>query len=1143
MNQWLTNFLFLHTPRAIKPDKRPLYAYRCSEKKYAELTHLIKQELILEARSKPVSSQFPALFCLYAAETFCRQHQEGAWTWDTIFNPLDMKTPPNQKTSDWVKQGLEWWGRPLIRRQSGDRQFLVTIACEGGLPLNLLRNETAAISQFFRAVLEKYHTRRLEGEDYAKQIASEQALLLPYSLRQDVVFQLAGRLIAKIVEFQITVGDVANPVEALDATIPDWRKQLPLRLEAETAEVLLTGLVRRSSELSKDSSIRMRWRGWLRETANGWQVEKVLDAPERLSVEQVETWIGQQKLSIPRLRMVLHTPDGNDAVALLTLNQRGDGEAIYRREWLRRSGVKFNGTAVSLLHEIYISLGEKTYRIPIHNGEPWGELPWVFVGRNGAKEWEWLTEGSASTRSEVALVLVKEDILPATTGQGESERIGVIPALRRVIYRVTGEVKFTSPIGDSYRIRCRAERDSDESFELVGNTVNDVLNERPVFRGLPSIMVSNASGQRHRAIGKVQWRPLHEQGAWRDGETGCRGRVWLRLMEADSNVERFRRQVDVVPKSFRIERTVGANNRPGEYRLREVSGASLSSLGEQVVEIQTVLDGIKVSCPPLQDVASEALRLLLYWSSVDQLEISLPYPQRGAVFQFAGKTLPDHSVVPLGRLGGLQLFLQDQANSGRFTLDAQLEGSTLGFRQQLPALQNSRLQFSLEEVRDRIISLLASAPDKIRQITGFQNLRNLLASKNVAPLDAHVEIKIFCGSENLATINVARFDVEMQPFHSENRVAIAETSIPSLGDDWETRIQVEMIPLWNPMAEPTILLKWGEVQDTWEIPSNLETGPWWIIGRDGDWARFRPLLWSVWNDTTDTVETPVDTDFSLKAAILESDGEQRNHQLEKLMVTLGGDSEHPDWSLVFDYIRLTHEFPPSALDVLRHLAAHPPALALALLKADENTFDQIWLLSEQMPFSWSLIAVKVWGDAAQLYFGSLREALISVDSAEELVWNMFRAFREQTTSRRDSWKPLCDWLQEQLFPNTATEGGSLLRLARLVDGSYLRTLIPQAEQELQGRHTADEKWPQSHEVKKYFDKIDPLYRYEKYDDHFRAVRCAPFVVAQLSLKGIPPSPMLVYELRLIRAFDSKWFFEIYGIALALGLAAMPREKK
>lgn len=1119
MNDWLTNFLFSHT-RKTQPDGRALYAYRCSEKKYFELIDLVKQAIKLNARNPYCSLKLPALFCLYASETFRLQHIDGIWTWDTIFNHLDIPTPPHTKISLWVEEGMRWWHRPVIRRQSGDRQFLVTIACEGGLPLNLLKNQTS-INQFFRVVLEKYHLRRLYGDEYAEQIASEQAMLLPISLRQDVVFRLTGRLIAEIVELQKQVNDAANPVEALNTSNPAWRKRLPLRLEDETAEVLLNGLVQQSIKLSQDT--RIRWRGWLRTSADSWQVEKTLHVPEYLSATQTLSWMGQQQLTIPRLRMMLHTPSRNDAVALLTLNQQEENNQTfaYRREWLHRSGVKCSGSSVSSPHQIYITSSEINQPLPIHNGEPWGELPWVFVETNNPKEWEWLTEGSACTRSEVALVLVRDGFTPTIANQGEYEMLGVISTLERILYRIKGEITFSSPVGDSYRIRCRADRDSDESFDLVGDMVNDVLNERPIFRGLPSIMISTTSGQRHRAIGKVQWRPLHEQGVWRDNEAGCRGRVWLRLMEADLNAERFRCQIDIVPKSFRIERTVGTSTRPGEYRLKGMSNASLSSCRDQAVEIQAGWDESKIGCPPLQNTAPEALRLLMYWSSIEQLELVLPYPQRGAIFQLAGKTLEHSSVVPLGRIGGLHLFLQDQSDNSRFVLDVQLQDSTLGFRQSLPTLKDGRLGFALEVERDRITSLLASTDKQ----------------------DASVEIKVFCGQEYLAAVSVARFDVAMQPYYTKNCVSIGEKSLPRLGDAWDTRIQTEMIPLWNPMVEPITLMKSEKLQDTWEIPSNLENGPWWVIGRDGAWARFRPLLWSVRNDSINSIEgSYVGTNLSLKSAILEPEEGQRKSQLTELMVVLGKSPEHPDWPLIFDYIRLTHEFPPSALDILKALVAHPPALALALLKADDNTFDQLWLLSEQMPFSWSLIAVTVWGDAAQLYYGSLREALASVESAENIVWSTFKAFRERTTNRRESWKPLCDWIQEQLFLNKPTEGGSLLRLARMANGSYLKTLIPQSEQELQGRHAADEKWPESYELKRYFKSIENQYRYEKYANQFRPVRCAPFVAAHLSLQGIQPSPLLVYELRLIRAFDSKWFFEIYGIALALGLAAMPKEK-
>ena len=67
------------------------------------------------------------------------------------------------------------------------------------------------------------------------------------------------------------------------------------------------------------------------------------------------------------------------------------------------------------------------------------------------------------------------------------------------------------------------------------------------------------------------------------------------------------------------------------------------------------------------------------------------------------------------------------------------------------------------------------------------------------------------------------------------------------------------------------------------------------------------------------------------------------------------------------------------------------------------------------------------------------------------------------------------------------------------------------------------------------------YRYLHLDPFYRPVRCAPFVAAYLSLNGIVPTEQLIYELRLLRAFDREWFDTIYAIALTLGLAHRPLE--
>jgi hypothetical protein len=68
------------------------------------------------------------------------------------------------------------------------------------------------------------------------------------------------------------------------------------------------------------------------------------------------------------------------------------------------------------------------------------------------------------------------------------------------------------------------------------------------------------------------------------------------------------------------------------------------------------------------------------------------------------------------------------------------------------------------------------------------------------------------------------------------------------------------------------------------------------VGRDGDWMRFRPLLWMV-----ATGETPVATDSALAAVVCESDPAQRQQKLDALLTELRRNPDHGDWPLLFGY--------------------------------------------------------------------------------------------------------------------------------------------------------------------------------------------------------------------------------------------------
>lgn len=1115
---WLTRFLFTHTRQTV-PDGRPLYAYKISDAEYAKFFH---EMILLDRQSHVATTRLASIFCLYAAETFRREHTEGVWTWETVFRPLGMAAPPQVQIGEWVDKGLNWWRRPLLRSANGSREFLVTIACEGGLPLRLLQQENAHLTQFFRLVLDSYYRTGQGDVDAAVLIARQHAPWLPRSLRHAAVFYLAGSLIAKISAWQPLVGEAADPIAALDAKLPDWRRDLPLRLDDQVAETLLTGLVRRSGELAQETAARLRWRGRLRETVTGWQVEKRLDLPERPTGAQIGEWIGSPGTNQSRWRLLLHTPAGVETVAWLTLLEGAGPSARYGREWLRAGGVTLTGAALRQSHRLSLHDGHQDYRLAVRDEEPWGDAPWVFVERGATGERDWLTEGSAHTKSAQVWVLATPDLTPRI-GNGTCEALGILTDLNRTLYRISGEVELLTPQQDRYRIACRADTESAETFAVVGEPVLQTLQQRPLYRGLPHIHTLDAEGRRQPATGRLQWRFLGNTAPWRESYQAAHGRLWLRLVDTSGN-ERCRRQVDVAPQTFRIETDIGTGNQAGVVRLSGLAEAKLLPGVDCLagITITSAPDKARIVCQAMPGVLPPPLTLLLCWPGSEPIPLTLPYPQRGALFQQVGKPLFNNDWVPLDRLGGLQLLIQDPAGGRNFWLEGDLltrpntEGESLRqpFRDRLPPLDQGRLELPLFAWQNRITSLLASSRD----------------------LEAQVRLLVKTGrGERLTHIRVARFDTVIEPDYVASLVRIAADSLTRLGLGWETRVRLETFPLWMPGTAPVALSARPDQPACWEIPADLAPGPWWIVGRDGDWMRFRPLLWVV-----ATGEPPADPDSALVAAVCEPDSAQREQKLDALLTELGQNPDHVDWSLLFDYVRLAREFPPSALDVLRRLAVHPRTLVLALMKADDETFEPMWALSRQMPFLWILLAVNDWWDFAVAYFGGLQTTLAEIDADGTIVFSLFQGFRERASARRIYWRALCDWLQERLFPHRPLSKNSELSMARQFP-TFLEQQIETMEQELMGRHDSEEKWPESGEVMGRLQGITPKYRYDHLGSFYRSVRCAPFVAAHCSLKAIAPTEWLISDLQLLRAFDSEWFENVYAIALTLGLSTLPLE--
>lgn len=1114
--QWLE--AFLDRRRLKKPDGRPLFAYRCQEKEYRLAQDFLRQMLVAGRRS-----DFPLLepiFCLFAAETWRREHQGGPWKWQTVFDPIDITMPDHQRISQWVYKGLDYWHRPLLRGPSGEREFLLSIVCEGGLPLRLLHQEGATLTRYFRELLEAYHLQRAQG---AETLAHRLGLRwLPPSLHQPAVFELSARLIESIVELQRQVTDAEDPITALDKCRSDWRNQLPLSLEDQTVETLLGNLVRQAQALERNTATQIRWRRVLCQESGYWRLELRLDLPVAIPTDELRAWTGWTELPA-RLRVLVTRQASTEEVAMLSLARAG----LYRCEWLRRYGWCLTGVAAIGEIGLRLSDGHREKVLDIVGGQEPGALPWVFIGRDAPVVPTWFAEGTARTRAPSAWVLAS--VADQAQGeQGTIECLAELPELERILYQVRGRVDFLSSQQDGCRIQCAAETDSAEQFLLHGQTLPWVVSEQPPYLGMPKLFLVPSEGRRVPiASNQLEWRPRGGMTyPWRRDIEAATGPIWIRLRDTTQGMVRLRRQLDLLPETTRIDYRIGSATQTGKV--------TLAGLREVRVRSENPIPGLRIDQQADQTVLEltpgssipAILPLRLYWSDGRFLAFSLLTPQRDGHFVQAGRILPANALVALKRLGAVQAVAQGPAANEGFRLEVNITTSTgigaelhrlLWLRGNLLPQNDGRWQLELHRIQDDLAMLLAMVPD----------------------LDATANLELQDTSRRrLARVQVARFDLALQPEREQRLVRIDPGTLEPLEPGWEERFRVEMLPLWDHAAEPRPLTPGDGKAGSWQVPDDLAPGPWWIIGRDHGWARFRPLLWSVAGEVEATDSSP------LIKAIREADATQRILCLDEAIRVLAAEPHHLDWELLFAQLRLTREHPASALEAFKTLIRCPEALALMLFKATEENFDLTWSLAEELPFAWYLLPLSCWLAAAERYVDTLREHIGNIAGldGEALVWEQFQGFRQRTEGRQRPFGFLADWLQQRLFPQRRLID-SPLAMAPKLNSAIITSWLTDAEQEFRARHDAEELWPHGPRVLERCKRLPDPYRYANRDEQFRSVLCAPAVAAYCALGREPLDEVLLFELRRLRAFDPGWFDTAYCIPWCLGLASLDRTRQ
>ena len=1070
-------------------DGHPLYAYQVSPELLGEIQAHLHERFDLRHSLKMSDC---ALFCLFASEHFCNTHEEGVWRWQDVFDAVgfDRSMP---ELYGIIERGLRFWQRPLLTAGS-HREFLVTMACEGGLPRKLLQNEEKRIARYLRRLLQDRECFRTTG---ITRLAERNAEFLPRSLRNDTVLELCGGLIEQIATLRSEMGAVDDPIVALDGCKPGWRRLLPLRLDDEAAERLLRGLLRgpRPHE-QRDEHLRI-------ETSlhrDPWRIARRVGLPPEISGARLATILGVDEGALAeRMQLQVHGADGSQkAIATAT-----GFEGSYQLVPLRHRGVEIDGLArLTLVARAgLVDIGQSDLQ---DGGELSGEVPWIFTDDESGAAQKLLGTGSIRTRRSSVRVLVPDAVTFEESTDASSDatmdHLGGIEQPAGQLVRVSGRARFRYQ-DDLYQVVTSAPAESTPRYRLRGRHLQLGLGGSEVWCGVPQILCDDEDSVPQQVPrDRIQCRHAGAGTSWRAVDRRILGNVELRVVEDGATC--FRTRLVVMPEGFSCQLLSGAQRREGVVRLRasairDIHVEAVEGLTSEISRPDRDILEVRLQCgatpPPL-------IRLRVLFADQGEGLLSLPYPTSVPGFvDRTGQPLGDDAEIPLGQLIGAHAVVHAPRPGSKFRLRGRLNRGGPGWVDlaDVQADDGPTVRFSLDRIHDLIDTMLASCD----------------------ALDAKVELRLIemGPSHPPIRIQVSRYDASLDKQVMEDGSAIIlrldEAGSDCLGQARIAQLCVEARPIEAPSAEVEELPT--AVPGSWHLDMRARApGGWLVTGRIGAAMRLRPILITAPGERpeSDGVER------GLLAAVRMTTTRERAEPLREVIDALAGDFGHPDWKLLMGYLEAALTLPASTFDPLKALARNPDAAVRALFLAGETQRDAVWNGLIELPFLWETTPARSWCRAAMAY----RRHLVSLFSNIESGLDPARLAANHILSVLDfaAQRALhIGWLRLVIWPRI--DGASV----GLAAPAYPRVDRSKARESLLRRPGW---WPAWNTEPAMDDLLDQLEVPDAMRDRNAAQHChdvlnAPLLAAAIAVAEMDVEEPWVFALRRLRAFDEDWF--------------------
>lgn len=1068
-------------------DGRPLFAYRCSEHEYQTLCGMAKSGPIKDLLDgKYDGSYAKALLCLFAAERLRRHHGEGVFKWEDALgvDPKD-KTKVYEAISEGMKNG--WQRKHSIQTavRSDRRQYIYSLACEGGLPLKLLLNPK--VRDYFKSL---QRIRATQKTPLQPETAKDEAhgRLLTKIWHESYVYPLICDLINGISDLQTYLSGDNDPIAQLDQRAPNWRDNLPINADDHQLSDLLSGLVTEMHRLTTSRTQRngshgrvqppatecdivasLKVKTLLTEKNGQWHLSRKVALNDRISDLQVRNWLASDT-DARRLHILAEIDDEANSLSFnWALLRRFSSD--WKREWKTTAGDEIPNS--SLYSRVRLILtDERRIKLPSLFGNIPEQRPLLFTADKAGWQYRGVCQAH-STIADAEAVLALPSNWVLMQAKTESQ-LGTFDGLSLIC--VSGEVLLMEEqTEEKRRLNCGTDDRGIADFQLRGEHVHEDLSPTQAFRGLPRLAATDFEGRPVQLPDTLQWRPVSAKD-WQTEFGLAFGRLALGCGTA------FRDTVNVMPPGFGILSQIANGTELGHYRFTNAHGAKIECDCAGVsVESDCVI------CPARADAAPIDVRFS-WLNPARTVTLRLAYPQRSAQFWLGEHRVTEADLVPHSRLTGLSVRAMDQVDNRPLYLYCDGE----------PAADCDGQAIKLEFRKGRINKHISSESQRA------------IADQLAESTSESLLLELRQNGKCVAKCRIAHFAYELGYDDKRRLLQIQKGRMHSALTVKLMRIdQSECVELNT------------EADEAWRVSE--QSGVWCALAYEGNWACSKPQFINILPRKLGTMaallanvpESKPVQPTSFEAALL-------GQGIDALIQRLAENPQAPDWQTFWSLLNLAKLVGSAWFSPLKEFLTSEQFLCMALFQATVDQRHDLLELIKTLPICIEALPISRLNNSFARWILSLQQIGFS--------YALIKTLQKELTETSDSyWRCVGGLVAEKKLIAT-----QLLPFAQ--------NELKDRASELQGRLAEAIEWPKTPELERKIPEIDMWVRsccpnqWQQLTAPQRSGRLAPFVIAHTAFNGIPTTLAMRREVRKLKAFDNEWFQAAYAIALTLYFA-------